>query len=135
MCQHFASTSHFDFKGVGWAYPKKVHGGSITIVSFLVLKDFSTRIFWALFDATIHQVSSSSVAVCTDFIKGWTYFQRHTYVVFKIIFFYILWKKSRLKLNFLPYHVKKNRSTLEVDTFKVMLLLSYLASHDNKPRT
>ena len=57
MLQHFAS--HFDFKGGEWAYPKKVHGGSITIVSFLVLKDFPTRIFWALFDATIHQVSKS----------------------------------------------------------------------------
>ena len=48
-----------------------------------------------------------------------------------IMFFYILWKKSRLKLTFLPYHVKKNHSTLELDTFKVMLLLSYLA-HDFK---
>ena len=35
------------------------------------------------------------------------------------------------KSTFLPYHVKKNHSTLEVDTFKVMLLLSYLA-HDFK---
>ena len=39
------------------------------------------------------------------------------------------------KSTFLPYHVKKNHSTLEVDTFKVMLLLSYLASLNNKPRT
>ena len=49
--------------------------------------------------------------------------------------FYILWKKSRLKSTFLPYHVKKQHSTLEMDTFKIMLLLSYLASLDNKPRT
>ena len=47
------------------------------------------------------------------------------------IFFYILWKKSRLKSTFLPYHVKKHHSTLEMDTFKVMLLLSYLDSLDN----
>ena len=51
------------------------------------------------------------------------------------IFFYILWKTSRLKSTFLPYHVKKHHSTLEMDTFKGMLLLSYLASLDNKPRT
>ena len=37
-------------------------------------------------------------------------------------------KKSRLKSTFLPYHVKKHHSTLEMDTFKIMLLLSYLAS-------
>ena len=42
------------------------------------------------------------------------------------LFFYTLWKKSR---------VKKHHSTLEMDAFKVMLLLSYLASLDNKPRT
>ena len=41
------------------------------------------------------------------------------------IFFYII----------LPYHVKKYNSTLEMDTFKIMLLLSSLASLDNKPRT
>ena len=35
------------------------------------------------------------------------------------------------KSTFLPYHAKKNHSTLEVDTFKVMLLPSYLA-HDFK---
>ena len=34
----------------------------------------------------------------------------------------------------LPYRVKKHNSTLEMDTFKIMLLLSYLASLDNKPR-
>ena len=51
------------------------------------------------------------------------------------VFFYILWKKSRLKSTFRPYHVKKHHSTLEMDTFKIMLLLSYLASLDNKPRT
>ena len=41
------------------------------------------------------------------------------------------------KSTFLPYRVKKHHydSTLEMDTFKVMLLLSYLASLDNKPRT
>ena len=44
-------------------------------------------------------------------------------------------KKSRLKSTFLPYHVKKHHSTLEMDTFKIMLLLSYLASLDNKPHT
>ena len=27
------------------------------------------------------------------------------------MFFYILWKKSRLKSTFLPYHVKKHHST------------------------
>ena len=43
-------------------------------------------------------------------------------------------QKSRLKSTFLPYHVKKHHSTLEMDTFKIMLLLSYLASLDNKPR-
>ena len=43
--------------------------------------------------------------------------------------------KNRLKSTFLPYHVKKNHSTLKVDTLKVMLLLSYLASLDNKPCT
>ena len=44
-------------------------------------------------------------------------------------------EKSRQKSNFLTYRVKKHHSTLEMDTFKVMLLLSYLASLDNKPRT
>ena len=44
-------------------------------------------------------------------------------------------EKSRLKSTFLPYHVKKHHSTLEMDTFKIMLLLSYLASLDNTPRT
>ena len=37
-------------------------------------------------------------------------------------------EKSRLKSTFLPYHVKKHHSTLEMDTFKVMLLLFYVAS-------
>ena len=50
-------------------------------------------------------------------------------------YFYTLWKKSRLKSTFLPYRKKKHNSTLEMDTFKGMLLLSYLASLDNKPRT
>ena len=49
----------------------------------------------------------------------------------KLFFLHSMEKKS----TFLPYHVKKNHSTLEVDTFKVILLLSYLASLDNKPRT
>ena len=49
--------------------------------------------------------------------------------------FHTLWKKSRLKSTYLPYRVKKHHSTLEMDTFKIMLLLSYLASLDNKPRT
>ena len=38
------------------------------------------------------------------------------------------------KSTFLPYPVKKNHSTLFY-TLKVMLLLSYLASLDNKPHT
>ena len=49
--------------------------------------------------------------------------------------FYILWKKSQLKSTFLPYHAKKHHSTLEMDTFKGILLLSYLASLYNQPRT
>ena len=44
-------------------------------------------------------------------------------------------EKSRLKSTFLPYHAKEHHSTLEMDTFEIMLLLSYLASLDNKPRT
>ena len=44
-------------------------------------------------------------------------------------------EKKSTKVDFSPYHVKKHHSTLEMDTFKVMLLLSYLASLDNKPRT
>ena len=51
--------------------------------------------------------------------------------IFQSTFLHSMEKKSA----FLPYHVKMNHSTLEVDTFKVMLLLSYLASLDNKPRT
>ena len=38
------------------------------------------------------------------------------------------------KSTFLPYRVKKDYPTLEVDTFKVTLLLFYLASLDNKSR-
>ena len=38
-------------------------------------------------------------------------------LLYKSVLFYILWKRSRLKSTFLPYHVKKNHSTLEVDTF------------------
>ena len=37
------------------------------------------------------------------------------------------WAEKRA--TFFPYRVKKQYSTLEMDTFKVMLLLSYLA-HD-----
>ena len=48
------------------------------------------------------------------------------------LYFSTLWKK---KSTFLPYRVKKHHSTLEMDTFNIMLLLSYLASLDNKPRT
>merc|ERR1711993_137419 len=62
----------------------------------------------------------------TNYIFGYLTFKRS-----ENIFFYILWKKSRLKSTFLPYHVKKHHSTLEMDTFKIMLLLSYLA-HDFK---
>ena len=48
-------------------------------------------------------------------------------------FFYILWKRSRLKSTFLPYHVKKHHSTLEMDTFKIMLLRSITnLAHDFK---
>ena len=50
-------------------------------------------------------------------------------------FLHSMEKKGRRKSTFLPYHVKKHHSTLEMDTFKIMLLLSYLASLDNKPRT
>ena len=53
----------------------------------------------------------------------------------KNIYFYILWKKCRLNSTFLPSHVKKNHSTHEVHTFKVMPLLSYLTSLNDKPRT
>ena len=42
---------------------------------------------------------------------------------------------TKAKSTFLPYHVKKHHSKLEMDTFKDMLLLSYLALLDNKPRT
>ena len=56
-------------------------------------------------------------------------------IIFENQFFYTLWKTSRLKSTFPPYRVKKHHSKLEMDTFKVMLLLSYIASLDNKPRT
>ena len=36
-------------------------------------------------------------------------------------------QSMKKKSTFLPYHVKKDHSTLEVDTFKVILLLSYLS--------
>ena len=55
----------------------------------------------------------------------------NTYTAMKQVFSKFYGKKS----TFLPYHVKKNHSTLEVDTFKVILLLSYLASVDYKRRT
>ena len=51
------------------------------------------------------------------------------------LFFLHSKEKSRLKSTFLSYHVKKHHSTLKMDPFKIMLLLSYLASLDNKPRT
>ena len=44
-------------------------------------------------------------------------------------------EKYGLKSTFLPYRVKKHHSTLEIDTFEIKLLLSYLAPLDNKPRT
>ena len=48
--------------------------------------------------------------------------------------FYTIEKKST-KVEFSLHRVQKQHSTLEMDTFKGMLLLSYLASLDNKPRT
>ena len=39
------------------------------------------------------------------------------------------------KVDFSPILFKKEPFYLELDTFKVILLLSYLASLDNKPRT
>ena len=39
------------------------------------------------------------------------------------------------KSTFLPYCVKKHHSTLKMDTFKGMLLLSYLTLLENKPHT
>ena len=44
-------------------------------------------------------------------------------------------KYSLKKLTFSTLYGKKNQSTLEVDTFKVMFLLSYLASLNKTPRT
>ena len=86
MCQHFASTSHFDFKGVGWAYPKKVHGRFNHYSVFFGPKRFFDQNFWALFDATIHQVSKSVVRGCMHgFSKGVDLLSK-TYVVFEIIF-------------------------------------------------
>ena len=49
--------------------------------------------------------------------------------------FYHFLHSIEKKWTFLPYHVKKHHSTLEIDTLKIMLLLSYLASLDKKPRT
>ena len=50
--------------------------------------------------------------------------------------FYTIWKKKSTKVDFSPYRGKKHHSTLEMDTFKgMLLLLSYLASLDKKPRT
>ena len=51
-----------------------------------------------------------------------------------IIFLHSMEKKST-KVDFSPISRKKHHSPLEMDTFKIMLLLSYLASLDNKPRT
>ena len=39
------------------------------------------------------------------------------------------------KVDFSPISCKKHHSKLEMDTFKVLLLFSYIASLDNKPRT
>ena len=39
------------------------------------------------------------------------------------------------KSTFHPYCVKKNYSTHKMETFKVMLLIFYLASLDQRPRT
>ena len=52
-----------------------------------------------------------------------------------ISFFYSLWKKGRLKVDFSPISWKKHHSTLKMDTFKGMLLPSYLTPLDNKPCT
>ena len=54
-------------------------------------------------------------------------------------FISISFRNMFLRTPFSPFYGKKvtlkNHSTLEVDTFKVMLLLSYLASLVNKPLT
>ena len=52
----------------------------------------------------------------------------------KFPFLHSMEKKST-KVDFSPISCKKHHSTLEMDTFKGMLLLSYLALLDNKPRT
>ena len=57
-----------------------------------------------------------------------------------IIFKYGQYKKQYIKvifyvIHFSPISCKKHHSTLEMKTFKAMLLLSYLAPLDNKPRT
>ena len=44
-------------------------------------------------------------------------------------------EKKSTKVDFSSILCKKHHSTLEMDTFKGMLLLSYLAPLDNKPRT
>ena len=44
-------------------------------------------------------------------------------------------EKKSTKVDFSPISCQKHHSTLKMDTFKVMLLLSYLASLDNKPLT
>ena len=41
-------------------------------------------------------------------------------------------EKSRLKSTFLPYHVKKHHSSLEMDTFKIMCEVCYRAKRDKK---
>ena len=44
-------------------------------------------------------------------------------------------EKKSTKVDFSPISCKKHHSTLEMDTFKIMLLLSYLGSLDYKSRT
>ena len=82
----------------------------------------------------------SCLISCQDFWKNEPkYFSIETIKYFwkckPKYFFYTLLKRSRLKSTFLQYRVKKHHSTLEMDTFKGMWLLSYLDSLDNKPRT
>ena len=55
--------------------------------------------------------------------------------MFQMIISTLYENKNQLMLTFLPYREKKNYSTLEMVTFKVMLLVvSYLDSLDKKPQ-
>ena len=58
--------------------------------------------------------------------------ERHSYY-----FFFLLSMEKRSTKSRLFSHIvkKKHHSTLKMDTFKGMLLPSYLASLNNKPRT